>query len=267
MSWISWNCRGLAATSTLRELKELCSKYKSALVFLSETIVVGSKAFVEDIADVKNWEVTFLYGNPTFHQRRHLWSRLHALRTGSNRPWTILGDFNEFLHQHEKDGLHPHQQHHMDLFRQFVSDMGLMDLELKGCRWHNRTFRRADHQIFNLNEELHQLLNVDTIEFGNKWEWIQDLRRQIDALRRQEGLYWAQSSRLKWLQYGEKNSKFFHASTIQRRDRNKLFRLKDSEGNWVEGQQEVEDLVLDHYREVYKSDGSEAVLEFLPACA
>ncbi|KAJ1403557.1 hypothetical protein SESBI_27265, partial [Sesbania bispinosa] len=130
-------------------------------------------------------------------------------------------------------------------------------------RWHNKTFRRADYQIFNLNEELQQLLNVDTVEFGSNWERIQDLRNQIDSLRRQEGLYWAQRSRIKWLQYGDRNSRFFHASTVQRRDRNKLFRLKDNEGVWVEGQQEVEDLVLEHYKEVYKSGGSEGVLDCL----
>ncbi|KAJ1436344.1 Zinc finger, CCHC-type [Sesbania bispinosa] len=101
--------------------------------------------------------------------------------------------------------------------------------------WHNKTFRRADHQILKLNEELKLLLNSTTLEFGDNWGRIQELRKNIDMLRKQEDIYWAQRSRLKWLNYGDKNSKFFHASTIQRRDRNKLYRLKDSEGNWIEG--------------------------------
>ncbi|KAJ1410630.1 hypothetical protein SESBI_21797 [Sesbania bispinosa] len=53
-------------------------------------------------------------------------------------------------------------------------------------RWPNRTFKRVDHQIFKLNEELQQLLNADFIEMGNNWERIQDIRRQIDTLRKQE---------------------------------------------------------------------------------
>ncbi|KAJ1411093.1 Endonuclease/exonuclease/phosphatase superfamily [Sesbania bispinosa] len=250
-----------------------------------QTRAVGSKAFVDDIEEAKSWEVTFLYGNPTFNQRRHLWSRLQALQTCLNRPWVILGDFNEVLHHHEKHGLHPPHQRHIELFRLFVSDMGLMDLDLKGCRftwpsnprngfitrerldrvlvnwewrtlypnalalvvpavssdhtpiiscpkprlrsgrkfkfelfweehqdyngvnqegwtdhaedssgwdsylkkakncksalqrWHDRTFRRANQQILKLNEELKHLLNVDTIEVGNNWEKIQDIRR------------------------------------------------------------------------------------------
>ncbi|KAJ1424731.1 Zinc knuckle CX2CX4HX4C [Sesbania bispinosa] len=129
--------------------------------------------------------------------------------------------------------------------------------------WHKSTFKRVDHQIAKLNEELSRILDSNSQELGNNWEQIQNLRKQIDALRKQESLYWAQRSRLKWLQYGDRNSKFFHASTVQRRDRNKLFRLKDSLGNWIEGQQEVENFVLDHYTEVYKSEGCEGVIECL----
>lgn len=37
MNIISWNCRGLAATATINELKGISKKYQSANVFLMET--------------------------------------------------------------------------------------------------------------------------------------------------------------------------------------------------------------------------------------
>lgn len=37
MTQISWNCRGVAAPSTVRELKELCKTHKPAILFLMET--------------------------------------------------------------------------------------------------------------------------------------------------------------------------------------------------------------------------------------
>ena len=52
---------------------------------------------------------------------------------------------------------------------------------------------------------------------------------------------------------GDRNSKFFHASTIQRRDRNRIQRLKDSNGEWVEGQEDVTRMILAHFQEVYSS--------------
>ncbi|KAJ1431598.1 Endonuclease/exonuclease/phosphatase [Sesbania bispinosa] len=407
MSWICWNCRGLAAASTIRELKGLCSKYKSSLVFLSETRAVGQKierfrrqlrfdhcfwvnpiglsgglcifwkrpliisvsshsqnyihATVEDSMEERIWETTFLYRNPNFQQRRYLWSRIQALRPTPNQPWTIMGDFNELLYHHEKDGLRPIEPQRMEFFRDFVSNLGLMDLDFKGCKftwysnprngfvtrekldrilvnwewrslfpnalamaipsvssdhtpiifwlkpklrsaakfkfeafweehedckavidegwvdrmgeaqgwdkflnkaetcraslknWHRQTFKRADLQILQLSEELQLLLNSNTLDFSNQCGRIQDLREQIDRLRKQETIYWAQRSRVKWLQYSDRNSKFFHASTTQRRDRNKLYRLKGLDGNWVEGQSGIENLVLGHYGEVYKS--------------
>ncbi|CAL9020979.1 unnamed protein product [Prunus brigantina] len=44
----------------------------------------------------------------------------------------------------------------------------------------------------------------------------------------------ASKSRLKWLQEGDRNTKFFHLTTIIRRRRNRIERLKDDKGVWVE---------------------------------
>lgn len=53
---------------------------------------------------------------------------------------------------------------------------------------------------------------------------------------------------------GDKNTRFFHASTIQRRGRNRIQRIQDKDGVWVEGQQQLFNLILTHFREVYSSD-------------
>lgn len=53
------------------------------------------------------------------------------------------------------------------------------------------------------------------------------------------GAILGQRSRLKWLNWGDKNTKIFHISTEQRRDMNKLFRIKDTSGNWLQGQHDV----------------------------
>ncbi|KAJ1388113.1 Endonuclease/exonuclease/phosphatase [Sesbania bispinosa] len=206
MSWLSWNCRGLSVSSTISELKELCSKYKPSLVFLSETRATGNKVeavkrqlrfqhcfwidliglsgglcilwsrslkvsisyhnnnfiqtFIEDVVEVKSWQATFIYGNPTFQQRRNLWDNIQAHRTNSARPWIILGDFNELLYHHEKEGLHPQQQVRMNLFRQFVSNSGLMDVELKGCGF---TWYSNPRNDFVTREKLDRVLV--------NWEW------------------------------------------------------------------------------------------------
>lgn len=58
------------------------------------------------------------------------------------------------------------------------------------------------------------------------------LQREYDSILFQEELLWYQKSREKWIQLGDKNSKFFHAQTIIRRRRNKIMGLKLHNGKW-----------------------------------
>lgn len=37
MTVLSWNCRGIAAASTMKELRHLCKVHKPAVLFLMET--------------------------------------------------------------------------------------------------------------------------------------------------------------------------------------------------------------------------------------
>lgn len=63
---------------------------------------------------------------------------------------------------------------------------------------------------------------------------------------------------MKWLQWGDKNTKFFHATTIQRRERNKLQRIKNDEEEWVEGQEDIQRLIKEYFQEIYKPADSGA---------
>lgn len=67
-------------------------------------------------------------------------------------------------------------------------------------------------------------------------------------------MFWGQRARVKWLNEGDRNTKFFHATTIQRRGRNRIQRIKDGRGEWVEGKNNTFKAILDHYEGVYKSD-------------
>lgn len=54
------------------------------------------------------------------------------------------------------------------------------------------------------------------------WEYRHSLKEQLDLAYREEEEYWSQKTRVHWLQEGDKNTQFFHASTTQRRKKDMM---------------------------------------------
>jgi hypothetical protein len=67
-------------------------------------------------------------------------------------------------------------------------------------------------------------------------EWL--LRNEI---------LWRQKSRETWLREGDKNSKYFHLSTIIRRRRNKIDTIKSDLGEWITDRKEIRKHFLTHF--------------------
>ena len=55
---------------------------------------------------------------------------------------------------------------------------------------------------------------------------------------------------------GDCNSHFFHITTLIRRNHNKILRLMNDEGEWVQDQGSIKELVRDFFLQLYSSDHS-----------
>ena len=82
--------------------------------------------------------------------------------------------------------------------------------------WNEEEFGNIFEDKKKLLNEM-ELINKQGMEVG--WDEgmkvkEKDLMRQLEARERQEGIYWQQKARVKWLQEGERNTKFFHNSVI-----------------------------------------------------
>ncbi|GAA0176362.1 hypothetical protein LIER_29368 [Lithospermum erythrorhizon] len=53
---------------------------------------------------------------------------------------------------------------------------------------------------------------------------------------------------------GDKNTHFFHASTMIRRQQNKLRGFENEVGQWVEGAEQVENVVVDYFEQIFKAN-------------
>ncbi|KAJ4848025.1 hypothetical protein Tsubulata_009359 [Turnera subulata] len=88
------------------------------------------------------WYVTFVYGAPERRNRRELWRELSDLRTGAQKEWLLLGDFNSVADSSEKLGQCPVIRQDMEAFVQFMDQNLLMDLGFKG-----QPFTWSNHRV------------------------------------------------------------------------------------------------------------------------
>lgn len=76
----------------------------------------------------------------------------------------------------------------------------------------------------------------------------QELQKQLDEKHKQEEILWRQKSRIRWLKEGERNTKFFHRSTVQRRMQNRINCIINQQGEQFEQQEDIETVLLEHFK-------------------
>ena len=67
----------------------------------------------------------------------------------------------------------------------------------------------------------------------------------------QEEEYWALKSRLNTATFGDRNTSFFHVSTIVRRHRNKIRCLKVSDDRWLTEEVDIKNHIREFYKNLY----------------
>ena len=94
------------------------------------------------------------------------------------------------------------------------------------AQWKRANPLNSVARIEELKEKLEKAQLDDTISNDE----ILQLKWDLCSAFRDEELYWKQKSRANWLKEGDRNTKFFHATTKQRRARNRLTKLKNPRG-------------------------------------
>ncbi|XP_074277180.1 uncharacterized protein LOC141600825 [Silene latifolia] len=161
-----------------------------------------------------------------------------------NRPfrfqacWMKHENFTEFVEENwPKDGLFPTRLH---------------QLSTKLQDWNNHTFGN----IFRKKNELmariggcQRELSKSRVGYLIKLE--ARLRRELHEVLEQEELLWYQKSRLEYIKDGDRNTSYFHVSTLIKRWGNKITTLKDANGEWIENPSAIKKLIVDYYKTLY----------------
>ncbi|KAL4332119.1 hypothetical protein GQ457_07G022500 [Hibiscus cannabinus] len=85
---------------------------------------------------------------------------------------------------------------------------------------------------------------------------VKDLKDELNKILDAQEKFWHQRARVNWLKAGDKNTSFFHATTIQNRRRNSICKLKTRDGRWIEDESEIALCMEDHYKKLFAKDPS-----------
>ncbi|KAL5792216.1 hypothetical protein ACOSP7_000810 [Xanthoceras sorbifolium] len=84
----------------------------------------------------------------------------------------------------------------------------------------------------SINTKRLELASLNQSVSSASWRDIRLVEKELDDLLLQEEIYWRQRSRVSWLKFGDRNSKFFHAKASARRKSNEILGLSDDMGCW-----------------------------------
>ncbi|XP_052114078.1 uncharacterized protein LOC127745428 [Arachis duranensis] len=82
----------------------------------------------------------------------------------------------------------------------------------------------------------------------------QKLNKDLNEILDKAKTFWLQKSREKWIVEGDKNTKFYHTKTIIRRGKNKILKLKDSNGRWIKEEEDLRNHVINHFKDFYQEE-------------
>ena len=89
-------------------------------------------------------------------------------------------------------------------------------------------------------------------------EFLLELKNQLiseySLILLQEEEFWALKSKLNAATFGDRNTSFFHVSTLVRRHRNKIRCVKDDSRNWLTGEDEVKEHIRAGFKKLYTTE-------------
>ncbi|XP_048623656.1 uncharacterized protein LOC125592497 [Brassica napus] len=112
-------------------------------------------------------------------------------------------------------------------------------------------------------EDIKDLLEQAQTEDDFSHEVILRLKWSLCEAFRDEELYWKQKSRATWLREGDQNTKFFHATTKQRRARNRVTKLRKASGLWAETEEEIEAEATGYFQTLFTTSSPSDFAESL----
>ncbi|CAN1322596.1 Transposon TX1 uncharacterized 149 kDa protein [Linum perenne] len=118
-------------------------------------------------------------------------------------------------------------------------------------QWKREALGGSRQRIIQLKQELEEL--ISGVYSQAVYEEIDKKQKELVILWKVEEEFWARRAGVQWAKFGDRNTRFFHLSTIQRRGRNQITKLKDERGEWIEENREIRNHIASFYHSLFES--------------
>ncbi|XP_056688449.1 uncharacterized protein [Spinacia oleracea] len=223
------------------------------------------------------WIFSAIYASPGSNLKRELWEALEEAKRRFTGPWILRGDFNDTVNMNERVGIGGAEMQRRcrnfsnwaawinhAKFDEFVTKMWnkkapIVPFQTKFATKLSNWNREVFHNIFRKKAELWARLDGVQKRLAEKWDrrWIKleaKLRRELDEVLQEEEMTWFQKSRLEALKDGDRNTKYFHLSTVIRRYRNKVTMLQERDGNWITDPSRLKEMVVQYWHSLFTEE-------------
>ncbi|CAN1156362.1 hypothetical protein LINPERHAP2_LOCUS20906, partial [Linum perenne] len=227
-------------------------------------------------ADGSSFYLTTVYVSPRATARVLLWDALKRLSINQSEPWAVIGDFNAIFSTDDKVGGSPFERQRS---KSFIDTCDLCRLSGPRFTWScNCSLSRIDKAL--VNDEWISRMPESSVLHLHKLKsdhrpivlcpyfrlsllilslfvsfllgcLIRPLTPLLEINGMQEEAIWIHKSRSNWVVEGDRNTKFFHLVALKHRAINRIKHLKDCNGVWVEDQNELLDMAISFFGNIY----------------
>ncbi|KAF7841372.1 ribonuclease H [Senna tora] len=157
-------------------------------------------------------------------------------------PWVMHNDFSNVVRNAWSEGT--------------SWNMALSEFYDKVKVWNRKTFGN----IFQKESILSKIQNIeerlDTRPNGNLKATQENLWKEYESILYQEELLWMQKSRCQLTVNGDRNTRFYHTTTMIRRKRNKVEALMNSDGEWIYDGDTLMRMAVHYFSLLYSEDST-----------
>lgn len=160
--------------------------------------------------------------------------------------WLTHSDFLTNIKKWCKEELH------LQGTNMFLLHYRLKHIKGKLKEWSKKEFGNIFKAKGDVEKKLKEINHILMIEgyTDERKEMETSLQQEWDNRCLQEEIFWRQKSRVQWIKEGERNTKFFHRSTIAHRNNNRIVKLIDQHGIERNTHEEMEKVLLQHFQKI-----------------